>query len=101
MSDLVEKPSHYVDAETGMECIDITKMFVRDCTPEEAIVIKDIIKYLFRWKKKSENIIEQYQDLRKGFRYYKFLLAEVASQIDEEQAKAIAEQWDDPLHQED
>ena len=48
MSDMVEKPSHYIDEETGMECIEITKMFVRNCTPEEAIVIKDIIKYLFR-----------------------------------------------------
>lgn len=101
MSDMVEKPSHYIDEETGMECIEITKMFVRNCTPEEAIVIKDIIKYLFRWKKKSDNILGQYQDLRKGFKYYKFLLAEVGSQIDEEQAKAMAEQWDDPLHDED
>lgn len=101
MSDIVENPSHYIDEETGTECIEITKMFVRNCTPEEAIALKDIIKYLFRWKRKNKNILDQFQDLRKGMKYYKFLLQQVASQIDTEQAKEIEKQWDDPLHDED
>jgi len=101
MNDMVEKPSHYIDEETGMECIEVTKMFVRNCTPEQAILIKDIVKYLWRFRRKNDNIILQFQDLRKALKYLKLLLAEVGGEIDEEQAKIIAEQWEDPLHDED
>ena len=60
MNDMVEKPSHYIDEETGMECIEVTKMFVRNCTPEQAILIKDIVKYLWRFRRKNDNIILQF-----------------------------------------
>ena len=66
MNDLVNKPSHY---QGKVECIDAIEAAVEGLEGLEAVCTANVIKYVWRWKKK--NGIE---DLRKASWYLNKLI---------------------------
>jgi len=67
----VEKPSYYIKG--GMECIDVINAVVVDCGPQEAYLIGNVIKYLWRFKQKNGK-----EDVAKARKYIDMLLASMA-----------------------
>lgn len=62
MKDAVNHPEHYTAG--GIECIDAIEAAVKDLEGEEAFLTGQVIKYMWRWKRKHrENPAE---DLRKA-----------------------------------
>lgn len=51
MTDKVNKPEHYTYGQ--YECIDVLEDVLRDCTGQEAFCIGNVIKYLWRYKRKN------------------------------------------------
>ena len=68
---LVSHPDHY-QSETGMEVIDVIEAFTFDLKGIEATYTGNIIKYMFRWKKKNG-----LQDLKKAMWYLQHLIDHV------------------------
>lgn len=62
MSETVNSPAHYTSG--SIECIDAIDVMVEGLTGMEGYYIGNIMKYIWRWKRK--NGIE---DLRKAHRY--------------------------------
>lgn len=60
MADSVNHPPHYAGK---IECIEAIEAAVEDLSGPEAVSTGNAIKYLWRWKSKSKNGIE---DLRKA-----------------------------------
>jgi hypothetical protein len=70
MSDNVNHPSHYTGG--NIECIEAIKEATKDLTGIEATDTGNILKYIWRWKKK--NGIE---DLKKAQWYLNHLIKEI------------------------
>ena len=90
-------PEHYKSIK-GLECIDCLEATVEGLVGVEATDTGNIMKYLWRWKKKDGA-----NDLRKIEWYVKHLIAHVNG--DEEKLKTMNEimldQQFDELHDED
>ena len=69
--DMVNQPPHYI-SETGLESIDAIEAFTFDLTGIEAVDTGNILKYMFRWKKKNG-----LQDLKKAQWYLNHLINHV------------------------
>ena len=70
MKDAVNHPEHYTAG--GIECIDAIEAAVKDLEGEEAFLTGQVIKYMWRWKRKHrENPAE---DLRKAQWYLNRLI---------------------------
>lgn len=48
----VNHPSHY-QTKSGIECIDVMEACTEDLSGAEAVNTSQIIKYIWRWKKKN------------------------------------------------
>lgn len=59
------KPDHY----DGKECLDIMMRMVKGKPPEEAILISNVIKYLYRYNRK-----DGIKDVKKAVEYTTFLV---------------------------
>jgi len=68
--DPVNRPKHY--RQGGIECIDAIKSAVTGATPVEAVFVANIIKYVWRYRKKNG-----VNDLEKAQWYLKALIDEV------------------------
>tara|TARA_R110000796_G_scaffold70288_6_gene160026 strand:+ start:722 stop:1015 length:294 start_codon:yes stop_codon:yes gene_type:complete len=97
MTDYLVNPKHY-KSEKGLECIDCIEGVVEGLTGIEATDTGNIMKYLWRWKKK-----DGVNDLKKIEWYVKHLIAHVDG--DEEKLKTmneiILDKQFDELHDED
>lgn len=51
MTDPVNKPEHYTYG--NFECIDVLEDILKDCTGQESFCIGNVIKYLWRYKRKN------------------------------------------------
>lgn len=51
MTDPVNKPAHYTYGK--FECIDVLEDVLKDCTGREAFCIGNVIKYIWRYKRKN------------------------------------------------
>ena len=69
--DNVNHPSHYTRG--GIECIDAIKAAIIGLEPQEAIFVKDIIKYVWRYKYKNG-----LEDLKKAMVNLDWLIDEVS-----------------------
>jgi hypothetical protein len=67
-NDNVNRPSHYTAGK--IECIDAMESAVTGLEGMEAVLTAQIIKYIWRWKKKNG-----VEDLRKAEWYLKRLIA--------------------------
>lgn len=67
IEDKINHPSHYADGK--VECIDAMEVVLKDLTGMEALCTGNVLKYIWRWKKK--NGIE---DLRKAKWYLERLI---------------------------
>lgn len=76
MHDNVNHPSHYTEGK--VECIDAIEAAVTGLTGEEAVLVGQVIKYVWRWKKKNGA-----EDLRKAQWYLNRLTEKVESQVDD------------------
>lgn len=63
---LVERPPHYTSSK--IECIDAIESAVEGLDPKEAVQVANIIKYVWRFKRKNGK-----QDLEKAQWYLKRL----------------------------
>lgn len=80
MNDNVDHPAHYTAG--GVECIDAISAAVKDLEGEEAFLTGQVIKYLWRWKRKhKENPAE---DLRKAEWYLHRLIKRMETKKQEE-----------------
>lgn len=80
MNDNVNHPAHYTAG--GVECIDAISAAVKDLEGEEAFLTGQVIKYLWRWKRKhKENPAE---DLRKAEWYLHRLIKKMETKTQEE-----------------
>lgn len=70
MHDPVNHPQHYTSGD--IECIDAIKSAVKGLTGNEAYLTGQVIKYIWRWKKKNGK-----EDLQKADFYLKRLIAEM------------------------
>ena len=70
-SDNVNHPSHYTRG--NVECIDAIKAAIIGLEPQEAIFVKDIIKYVWRYKYKNG-----LEDLKKAMVNLDWLIDEVS-----------------------
>lgn len=59
----VQHPSHY-QTNSGIECIDVMEACTEELSGAEAVNTSQIIKYIWRWKKKNG-----LEDLKKA-RFY-------------------------------
>lgn len=66
----VSHPNHY-QSKSGLECKDVIKAVTEDLVGYEAVYTANIIKYIWRWKKKGGD-----EDLRKAKQYIDFILDE-------------------------
>lgn len=73
MHDPVNHPQHYTSGD--IECIDAIKSAVNGLTGNEAYLTGQVIKYIWRWKKKNGK-----EDLQKADFYLKRLIAEMEEQ---------------------
>jgi Protein of unknwon function (DUF3310) len=48
--DMVNHPPHY---EGKLQCIDVIEYMVKDLTGEKAFLTGQVVKYMWRWKKKG------------------------------------------------
>ena len=64
----VSHPSHY-QSKSGLECKDVIEAATEDLVGYEAVYTANIIKYIWRWKKKNGD-----EDLRKAKQYIDFIL---------------------------
>lgn len=64
----VSHPNHY-RSKSGLECKDVIEAVTEDMTGYEAVYTANIIKYIWRWKKKNGD-----EDLRKAKQYIDFIL---------------------------
>lgn len=69
--DMVNHPEHY-KSETGLECIDVIEAATFDLKGIEAVDTANIIKYMWRWKKKNG-----LEDLKKTKWYLEHLITHV------------------------
>ncbi|MGG1601252.1 DUF3310 domain-containing protein [Paenibacillus naphthalenovorans] len=69
VSDPVNHPAHYTAG--NVECIDAIKAATEDLTGIEAVCTGNVIKYLWRWKRKNG-----VEDLRKARWYLERLIGE-------------------------
>ncbi len=72
-ADFVNHPPHYTQG--GIECIDAIKAAVVGAPPVEAVFIANILKYVWRYRKKNGMA-----DLKKARWYLDALIEEVESQ---------------------
>lgn len=80
MSDKVNHPEHYTAG--GVECIEAITAAVKDLEGEEAFLTGQVIKYMWRWKRKhKENPAE---DLRKAEWYLHRLIEKTEAKNQEE-----------------
>ena len=70
MNDNVNHPAHYTQG--GIECIDAIEAAVTGLTGSEAVWTAQIIRYIWRWKRKNGA-----EDLRKAEFYLKRLIETV------------------------
>ena len=70
MHDPVNHPRHYIQGE--VECIDAIKAALTDLPGYEGYLTGQVIKYIWRWKKKGGA-----EDLDKANWYLKRLIAEM------------------------
>ncbi len=75
-ADNVNRPSHYTAGK--VECIDAMESAVIGLEGMEAVLTAQVLKYLWRWKKKNG-----VEDLRKAEWYLKRLIALVGGKADE------------------
>ena len=73
MHDPVNHPQHYTSGD--IECIDAIKSAVNGLSGNEAYLTGQVIKYIWRWKKKNGK-----EDLQKADFYLKRLIAEMEEQ---------------------
>ncbi len=73
MSDMIHSPAHYVSG--GLECIDAIDAATSELVGPEAVYTANILKYLWRWKKKGG-----VESLRKARWYLDRLIARLESQ---------------------
>ena len=59
---------HY-QSKSGLECKDVIEAATEDLVGYEAVYTANIIKYIWRWKKKNGD-----EDLRKAKQYIDFIL---------------------------
>lgn len=64
----VSHPNHY-QSKSGLECKDVIEAATEDLVGYEAVYTANIIKYIWRWKKKNGD-----EDLRKAKQYIDFIL---------------------------
>lgn len=64
----VSHPNHY-RSKSGLECKDVIEAVTEDMTGYEAVYTANVIKYIWRWKKKNGD-----EDLRKAKQYIDFIL---------------------------
>lgn len=64
----VSHPNHY-QSKSGLECKDVIEAATEDLVGYEAVYTANIIKYVWRWKKKNGD-----EDLRKAKQYIDFIL---------------------------
>ena len=57
--DIINQPPHYTSG--GVECIDAIMAAVEDLPPQEAVLVGNVIKYVWRYKRKNGK-----QDLQKA-----------------------------------
>lgn len=76
MSDMVNKPSHYI-SDNGIETIDVIEAFTKDLDPFEAYCTGNIIKYICRWKHKNGM-----EDLKKARWYINKLLKDKTDTVE-------------------
>lgn len=69
-TDAVEHPSHYTSG--AVECIDAIESAVTGLSGAEAVLTAQVIKYLWRWKKKNG-----LEDLRKARWYLDRLISKI------------------------
>lgn len=81
--DNVNKPVHYTQGR--IECIDALEALVADKSPEEAILVANIVKYVWRYKRK-----DGMQDLNKARWYLERLMERVALEAEEAHQAAVA-----------
>jgi hypothetical protein len=67
MNDMVEHPAHYTSG--GVECIDAIDSAVNGLNGAEAVYTAQVLKYIWRWKKKNG-----VEDLRKAQWYLNRLI---------------------------
>lgn len=70
--EMVNHPDHYQSAN-GIECIDAMAAATEELTGIEAVDTAQIIKYIWRWKKKEKPL----QDLMKTKWYLEHLIAHI------------------------
>lgn len=64
----VSHPNHY-QSKSGLECKNVIEAATEDLVGYEAVYTANIIKYIWRWKKKNGD-----EDLRKAKQYIDFIL---------------------------
>lgn len=81
--DKVNKPGHYTQGR--VECIDALESLVADKGPEEAVLVANVVKYVWRYRRK-----DGVQDLRKAQWYLARLIERLAAEDEEAHQKAVA-----------
>lgn len=76
MSDRVNHPEHYTVG--GIECIDAIEAAVKDLGGEEAFLTGQVIKYMWRWKRKHKE--DPAEDLCKAEWYLRRLIEKMGKQ---------------------
>lgn len=82
MENIVSHPNHY-QSKSGLECIQVIEAVVEDLEGIEAVDTGNVIKYMWRWKKKNG-----LQDLKKAKQYLEFLIDHV-EKVEEENKKYL------------
>lgn len=77
--EMVNHPDHY-QTKTGIEGIDAMGAATEELTGIEAVDTAQVIKYMWRWKKKEKPL----QDLNKAKWYLEHLIAYIENQNEKE-----------------